>query len=592
MGQSEEKVLIVDDDLVMLELLESGLAADHEIYETLSASSAREAIDILERVHISLVVSDVKMPVMSGLDLLAKIREKYPNTKVILITADDSQKLHNDIKKSGCHFFQKPIKMNLLRDLINRELFVKEENGFAGTLNNIQLPDLIQMCCYSSISTAIRVYMGNQSGTIYIEDGEIIHAECQGEEGLEAFYKVFSWRSGRFENLGDIVMPKTTIDKNWQYLLMEGHRQMDEAEALRRDEEEISLPDNKAPFLNSSDILRILIVDDSPMMCKILTDMLSADKNIEVAGTAVNGEDALKKIDDLQPDLITLDVNMPVMCGSTALKHIMIKNPCPVVIVSAMNNEAKTGVLDFLLLGAVDFIQKPVRTMDMEIQQKRLITSVCNAAGAKISNFRRTRVAKQVTDKKKLPQKQSSSLVVICSGAGGYAELFKIIPVIPDIQSCIVVLQEMFPSFQSPLSESLNQKSRINVKALQDKAALIDSQCYVALNNVSLGLKNTSQGYFLEPEEDITKIDFSDHMPDNFLKAASDIFSDRLKVILLSGANIGTMEGLAYVKKHQGIIIAQQPDSCLIPYPLEKAAAKGLITSEADIKEVINIIKR
>ena len=130
--------------------------------------------------------------------------------------------------------------------------------------------------------------------------------------------------------------------------------------------------------------LRVLIVDDSAVMCRALTEMLSSEEGIHVVGTARNGEEALEQIDRVRPDLITLDVNMPVMDGSTALKHIMIRNPCPVVIVSAVSQRRESNILNFLLLGAVDYIQKPVRGEAMARQ--RLIHSVGRRRAARGPN--------------------------------------------------------------------------------------------------------------------------------------------------------------------------------------------------------------
>jgi two-component system chemotaxis response regulator CheB len=696
MGKSDHKVLVVDDDQTMLQLLEHGLSGNNDLYEVLCANSARKAIEILERIHISIVITDIQMPVMSGLDLLSKIREGWPHIKVILITADDSLYIRDQVQHSGClHFLEKPIDTYHLRELIANELTSKSECGFAGTLTNIQLPDLIQMCCFSAVNTAIRVRKNSHVGMIHIEEGEIVHAEVEDMKGVEAFYEIFSWRSGSFETLGDTTFPETTIDKNWQYLLMEGHRRMDEAAALAAEEkaddpsesaasapdedrgvsvsgrdrelsvlnpgdelhlgdddeevpesddlpdaiqdDDLLIPDDQIESLipddddllnadedgvillddepseiidtspltedetvsdshevpteaseSLSDVLRVLIVDDSLLMCKIITDMLSNEPDIQVVGTAKNGEEALVQIDRLNPDLITLDVSMPVMDGSTALKHIMIKNPCPVVIISAVNERSQKSILDFLMLGAVDFIQKPVRSMDMAFQHRQLIQSIRQAARAKINNFRRTRSPKPLNTNgaKPLKAKPSDFLTLICSGSGGYAELIKMIPVIPkNLRTCVVVIQAMYDSFRDPFCEYLDQRSQIPVQPLHKAVPVHDGRCYVALNHVPLQMDPTEGGYLLNPGKSTTA--FFPDVTDTFLTAAARSFPGRVRVILLSGADIGSLGGLKRIREHGGEIIAQNRNSCMVSDPLEKAFRQGLITLEAGIPEII-----
>lgn len=179
------------------------------------------------------------------------------------------------------------------------------------------------MCCLSNINMAIRVTKDSQQGVIYIQDCSITHAECSNSVGENAFYEILAWESGGFETMKIDAPPEATIEKNWQFLLMEAARLIDE-----RAIEEVPVDAaEEIQLFQEMNRLRVLIVDDSPLMCRILENILKDDEEISIVGTAKNGEEALLKIDELKPDLITLDVNMPVMDGNTALKHIMIKSP-------------------------------------------------------------------------------------------------------------------------------------------------------------------------------------------------------------------------------------------------------------------------
>ncbi len=583
----------MDDDPITLAFLTEFLGVDHEHFGLLTACNGREALKILAREDVFLVVSDIKMPEITGLHLLSEVRTHYPHIEVILMTAYATPEIRDDALQSGClHFLEKPFEPEELRQLILNQITEKGE-GFAGTLKNIQLSDLIQMCCLSSINMAIRVHKGSDQGTIYIQDGEITHAVCEQSHGENAFYEILAWESGGFETLGEISIQEVTIEKNWQFLLMEAARIADE-HAIETDEQDIEIGEQEILTeaiqpLHELDELRVLIVDDSAMMCRILKDILNADKDIVVVGTAKNGEEALEKIDELKPDLITLDVNMPVMDGSTALKHIMIKSPCPVVIISSLAGGAQENVLDFLRLGAVEFISKPAKNENMEAQQQQLIETVKLAAKARISNFKMAR-APNIVHKEGANEaiEGPCELLVVCnSGAGGYAELIKVIPLLPrELNACLVVLQDMPHEFISPLSDYLNKRSNLMIQPLQGDVQLCGGRCYIGINEFHLNMNSEENGYSLslgeaEPGQDRGSKGF-----DHFLQSIAETFSGRILVVLLSGAVVGELDGLRKIKEKNGRIIVQQLHSCMVPYPLEKAIDAQLVESEANPAEI------
>lgn len=583
----------MDDDSITLDFLTEFLGVDHEHFGLLTACNGREALEILAREDVFLVVSDIKMPEITGLHLLSEIRTHYPHIEVILMTAYVSPEIRDEAQQSGClHFLEKPFEPENLRKLILDQVTGKDD-GFAGTLKNIQLSDLIQMCCLSSISMAIRVSMSSMKGTLYIQDGEITHAVCEGSKGEDAFYKILGWESGSFETLGELSVPEVTIEKNWQFLLMEAARIADE-HAIETDDQDMGIGETgilteEIQPQHERDELRVLIVDDSAMMCRILKDILSADKDIVVVGTAKNGEEALEKIHELKPDLITLDVNMPVMDGSTALKHIMIKSPCPVVIISSLAGGAQGNVLDFLRLGAVEFISKPAKNENMEAQQQQLIETVKLAAKARVNNFKRAKAPNIVHDKgaEKTDQGSCELLVVCNSGAGGYAELIKVIPLLPrELKACLVVLQDMPHEFISPLSDYLDKRSNVVVQPLQGDVQLCGGRCYIGINDLHLSMNSKEDGYSLSLGKDKPDQDRGDKTFDYFLYSIAETFSGRILVVLLSGAVVGELDGLRKIKEKKGRIIAQQLDSCMVPYPIERAIDAQLVEMEANPTEI------
>ena len=455
------------------------------------------------------------------------------------------------------------------------------DTGFAGTLKNIYLNDVIQMCCLSAINMAIRVTKGSKEGTIFIKDGLVIHAICGNIEGEKAFYRIMGWENGSFETLGMLSVPKPTINKNVQILLMEAARIADEQ--VRQ----VNIRYEDQPV--QGQICRVLIVDDSQMMCRILKDIFASDEDIVVAGTAKNGEEALKKIDELMPDLITLDVNMPVMDGGTTLKYIMINSPCPVVIISNISGGTHADVLDFLRLGAVEFIKKPNRTEDMTGQKQRLIEVVKTAASARISNFRRARSPGVLVKKRSesLGRSYCGKMVVLNSGAGGYAELIRLIPMLPaDPDSYLVVLQSMPIEFVSPLSDYLDTRSNMDILPIQAGAKLFGGRCYIGTNNYPLIFSPKEGCYSLLTGDDLPYSDKRGNCFDYFLHSIANLYSGSVMVALLSGADTGDLSGLGHIKENNGRIIVQEVSSCMVSYPLEKVIRAGLVDKEADTDEI------
>jgi two-component system chemotaxis response regulator CheB len=590
MSGTGRKVLLVDDDVELLEALALYLKADRDIYELVLARSGSEALEILASESMAIVVSDIMMQGISGLEVLADIRLRHPQTDVILITAHASPTLHEEVKKSGClHLVEKPFDPEKLRRLIRREL-TRREKGFIGTLRNIQLTDLIQMSCWSKLSTAIRVTQGSEQGLITIRDGQIVDAVCEQSVGEEAFYRILSWKSGSFETLAVSPVRKQTIDKSWEFLILQGVRLAEEQALSGVDE--VPSDEGMAPPSPQQLGVRVLVVDDSPFMCRALSDLLAAGGDIAVVGKARNGAEALNKIEELNPDVITLDVNMPVMDGGTALKHIMIKRPCPVVIVSKVGAKGIDKVVDFLCLGAVDFFPKPSKGADMEAHQQDLIRKIKTGAVAKTENYKRVKTPRLVPDAGECGSTVAGcrSLVVIDSGPGGYGELVRIIPALPRaLQACLVAVQEMSAEFLIPFSLYLRSRSEIAVAAPESNSPLRHGCCYVGSAPWNFKVVAREESYSLEVSH-LNAEEASSGGIDPFLVSIAEEFPGRVLVVLLSGADIGSLDGLRRIKLKGGRIIAQSPGCSLIPQPLERVVQEKIVDLEAGSDEIVQHI--
>ncbi|HYA03938.1 MAG TPA: response regulator [Syntrophobacteria bacterium] len=590
MAGEARKVLLVDDDVELLEALALYLKADRDIYELLLARSGSEAIEILANQTMAIVICDIVMQGVSGLEVLADVRVRHPQTEVILITAHASPKLQEEVKKSGClHLIEKPFDPEKLRRLIRREL-TRQEKGFIGTLRNIQLTDLIQMSCWSKLSTAIRVTQGSEQGLITIRDGQIVDAACEQSVGEEAFYRILSWKSGSFETLAVSPVRKQTIDKSWEFLILQGVRLADERASSGVEE---APSDEESPPATQPVGVRVLVVDDSPFMCRALSDVLAAAGDIAVVGKARNGAEALKKIEELNPDVITLDVNMPVMDGGTALKHIMIKRPCPVVIVSKVGAKSIDKVVDFLCLGAVDFFSKPSKGGDMEAHQQDLIRKIRTSASAKLENYKRVKTPPLVPNTGECGAAVGGcrSLVVINSGPGGYGELVRIIPALPRaLQACVVAVQEMPAEFLIPFSLYLKSRSELAVAAPGSSSPLRHGCCYVGSAPGNFKVIARDEDYSLEVAQASGDETRRRGAIDPLLLSVAEEFPRSVLVVLLSGADIGSLEGFRKIKAKGGRIIAQTPSCSLVPQPLERVVQEKMVDLEAGSDEIVQHI--
>ncbi len=459
--------------------------------------------------------------------------------------------------------------------------------GFAGTLKNIQLNDLIQMCCLSASSLCMRVTKGNRQGTVFIVDGEIVHAACEDIEGEEAFYRILGWQTGSFESLEVSSVPRRTIDKNYHFMIMEAARRADERGAQGEAAEETVSP---AADRQQDDRLRVLIVDDSPMMRKILSSMLATSNRVNVVGMAGNGKEAIRLIDDLAPDLVTLDVNMPVMDGTSTIKHIMIKNPCPVVIMSNPGDGSSRTIFNFLELGAVDFLGKPTKNHDILVQQEKLLERITIAATAKVKRFRIPRIPKP------LPPSPTGTdhplcrrLVLVLSGPGGHPEQMQLLPgLVPALggESSVIALQALPPSFSEPYAHYLTERCGVPAFPIGPDTPLCGGNCYVGVTGTVRSVTVKEQ----RPYVDCREAENAPASIDRLLSSAAAAFGERLTVVLLSGANAGSLEGLREVHAGGGRVVVRKRSTTLVDGPLDRVVDAGLAHAEPSPDALIGTI--
>ncbi len=226
-----KKILIVDDEEDILWSLQNNLCNESLQVDIAAASSGEEALEILSNSErIDLVITDIKMPGISGLDLLIEIKNRYPYTSVIVMTAFPSNEYKKEaILKGSLHFLEKPFDINGLREMVT--LAIKEDNMFRGTVAGVGLTDVIQIKALSGVNSALRVKEGDRQGIIYFENGQVVHAICDDLEGEEAFYQIMEFTGGLLDSINVTNMPDHTIAVPVGVLLIEGMRRSDEKSA-------------------------------------------------------------------------------------------------------------------------------------------------------------------------------------------------------------------------------------------------------------------------------------------------------------------------------------------------------------------------
>lgn len=227
MVQPVKKVLIVDDEETLTWSMSKSLSKDRDKYTILIGNTGNEALEILRNNTVDLVITDIRMPDINGLDLLTAIKNDYPDTKVIIMTAYGSSDIQKEANRRGSlYYIEKPFEITDIRKLILEILWKKR--GFEGNVFDLQLTDIIQLNCLCRITAALKVNRGAQRGVIYFSDGEIVHAECDGQIGKDALYTILRWREGKFDHERGTTPPQQTISQNWEHLLVEGMRKNDE----------------------------------------------------------------------------------------------------------------------------------------------------------------------------------------------------------------------------------------------------------------------------------------------------------------------------------------------------------------------------
>ncbi|MCL6649058.1 MAG: chemotaxis response regulator protein-glutamate methylesterase [Chloroflexi bacterium] len=324
-------------------------------------------------------------------------------------------------------------------------------------------------------------------------------------------------------------------------------------------------------------MIRVLIADDSAFMRHMVTKLLTADPEITVVGAARDGEEALELVAREQPDVLTLDVEMPRLDGLSVLERLMAQHPLPVVMLSALTQEGSTTTIRALELGAYDFVPKPSGSVSLDIQNvaETLLAKVKSAARVERSRLGRRPLpaAPASAGKAPLPARESGlPRVIFALGAstGGPAALVRVVPRLPaGIDAALVIVQHMPPLFTKSLATRLDQLSAFRVKEAEPGDRLTAGLALVAPGDYHLtldragrvGLHQGPRMHGVRPAVDVT------------FEALAAHFGARVTAAVLTGMGSDGAEGALQIRRAGGWVVAQDEASCVV-YGMPRATVE------------------
>jgi two-component system, chemotaxis family, protein-glutamate methylesterase/glutaminase len=323
-------------------------------------------------------------------------------------------------------------------------------------------------------------------------------------------------------------------------------------------------------------MIRILIVDDSAFMRISIKNMLASNSDIKIVGDASNGKEAVEKSKSLHPDIIVMDVNMPVMDGLTAVKTIMNTDPVPIIMFSTLTIDGSKEALEALQLGAIDFVAKPESHHELSEVENELTTKIKNIQKSNPNILRLLNMRKFKGEVVRRPWKCSGDFgILIGSSTGGPSSLEQVIPRLPgDLPAAVFVVQHMPEgNFCGQMAERLNSLSELEVKEANNNEKIRKGVVYLAPGGYHMQVRRAL---------DVIRIKLVKGQPVHAVMPAVDVTAESMINVygkniiasILTGMGIDGARGFKMIKDAGGYTIACSEDTCII-FGMPKAAIEN-----------------
>jgi two-component system chemotaxis response regulator CheB len=361
---------------------------------------------------------------------------------------------------------------------------------------------------------------------------------------------------------------------------------------------------------------RVLIVDDSAFMRRVLQGIIASDPQLEVCGEARDGRDAVTQTEALKPDVVSMDINMPHMDGLQATEIIMSTNPHPILIVSSESREGAEVTLKALQLGAIDFVAKPTGGVDLDMSSVR--EEICR----KLKMAAKVRVVRTAT-RSKLQQDVASSsprsepvaasfgqgvpngglsaaalvhrgagkfpIVVMASSTGGPATLMKFVPYFPkDFPGAVMLVQHMPGNFTAQFSQQLVEVSRIRVKEAESGEIIVPGQLYVCPGSHHMRVSPTGRVLL----DDGPRIGGYRPCADLTLESAAEYAGPMTIGVVLTGMGNDGAKGVQAVRAAGGHTIAQDESTAVIFGMPQEAIKTGAVDQVVPMESIYQAIEK
>jgi len=349
--------------------------------------------------------------------------------------------------------------------------------------------------------------------------------------------------------------------------------------------------------MNSAPSIRVLIADDSALMRNLITKILVAAGDIEVAGTARDGEDACRKAAELKPDVVTMDINMPLLDGISAMQLIVADKICPVIMFSSLTQQGAVATFECLHLGAFDFVAKPDGTVSSKLDSiaEELVTKIRAAAAARTGKgrvnglrapARRASLRAAATQKRERPaDAEGGEICAIAIGisTGGPATISTLLPELPaDISAALFLVQHMPASFIGAYVARLQRECAIEVVLAELGMAVRPGVCYVGGNERHLCVHRNNQGQVVlrTPSQPRTLFVPSVNV---MMESILAMYASRTIGVLMTGIGDDGADQMVRIRAAGGYTIAESEESCVVfgmPYQaIKRGGAESVLPS-------------
>lgn len=343
--------------------------------------------------------------------------------------------------------------------------------------------------------------------------------------------------------------------------------------------------------------VKVLIVDDSAIVRKVLSENLSRQRGIEVVGTAPDPYVARDKIVTLKPDVITLDIEMPRMDGLTFLKKLMKFHPLPVIIVSSLTPKGGRVAMDALSLGALEVVSKPSTAYsvgDMSAQLSNKIRAVANVnMKAKISETQFTPSPKAVLHSHAMTT-TTNKIIAIGASTGGTEAIKTVLMGLPFNAPGVIVVQHMPAKFTTSFAERLDSLCNLSVKEAKDGDTVANGCALIAPGNFHMLLKRSGARYYVRVKHG-PMVHHQRPSVDVLFDSVADYAGGNAIGIILTGMGADGADGLLKMKQAGAITIAQDEKSCVVfgmpKEAIERGAADNVVSLERIAQTALNLIQ-